>query len=91
MTGAHGDESTTTSVPSRRELNERRNQAASSFMPGPNDEMTAVAVDSFQQALIFDEPALERRGPSPPHLLVRGSAAEKDEARCMGRVSPPAR
>jgi len=58
---------------------------------GVFDDMPAVAVDSLQQALIFDEPALERRGLSPPHLLVRGSAAEKDEARCMGRVSPPVR
>lgn len=33
-------------------------------------EMPAVAVDALQQsALIFDEPALELRGPGPQHLL----------------------
>ncbi len=34
MTGTHGDGNLTTSVPSRRELNESRPPVASSFMPG---------------------------------------------------------
>lgn len=34
MTGEHGDDNPATSVPSRRELNESRTQAASSFMLG---------------------------------------------------------
>ncbi len=47
------------------------------------DDMAAVAADTFQQsALIFDEPALERRRPHPQHLLMRGRASKEDEGRC---------